>query len=314
MTRPSFADRIYDFIAVRRQTGHHVASARWDLRSFLRFAEAAGHTGAITIELAASWAESATSPGVAKRRLCFIRQFARYCAAFDPATQIPPPGMLGGTSIWKAPHVYTDDEITALLRETALLGRPREPLRAKTLVAIFSLLAATGLRVSEACRLTRDDVDLEQGVLMIRETKFRKSRLVPLHPTAVAALAHYAVERDRLRPPSESFFRTDRKGHIVRFVVEATLIQLRPRLGWTGNGRARLPRVHDLRHTFAARCLLRWYREGADIDRKILALATYLGHADPSYTYWYLSAVPELLAITSRRFEHFAHSEEEGAV
>jgi integrase len=241
-----------------------------------------------------------------------VRKFARHCAALDPATQIPPAGLLGRGSVRKSPHIYSDAEVSALLREAALVGPPGG-LLSRTLVAIFSLMASTGLRVSEACRLAHRDVDLEQGVLVIRESKFRKSRLVPVHPTVAAALGRYASERDRIKPRSEFFFRTDRARRITRNTVERILIRLRPRLGWTCEGRARLPRAHDLRHTFAVRRLLLWYEEGADIDRKVLALSTYLGHTAPSYTYWYLSAVPELLAITSRRFEAFATRDERSA-
>jgi len=314
MTSPSFADRIDDYIAVRRRMGYDLTNARWQLLRFARYADSIGHEGPITVDLAVRWARATDSrdPCAAARRLAFVRPFARHRAAFDPATEVPPTGLLGRGAARKSPHIYSDDEVAALLREAALLGPPGG-LLSRTLVALFSLLASTGLRVSEACRLTHRDVDLEQGVLVVREGKFRKSRLVPVHPTTAAALARYAVERDRIKPRSEFFFRTDRAKRITRNTVERTLIDLRPRLGWTSAGRARLPRVHDLRHTFAVRRLLRWYEEGADVDRKMLALSTYLGHTAVSYTYWYLSAVPELLAITSSRFEHFAHCEEECA-
>jgi len=177
----------------------------------------------------------------------------------------------------------------------------------------FSLLASTGLRLSEACRLERRDVDLAHGVLTIRMSKFRKSRLVPLHPTSVQALTRYAARRDAVAPLSEFFFRTDQAPALKRSTVEGTFRTVRLRLGWTSQGRARRPRIHDFRHTFAVRRLLRWYQDGVDLDRKILALATYLGHTQVSHTYWYLSAVPELMAVTAQRFEHFAQPERESA-
>ncbi len=184
-----------------------------------------------------------------------------------------------------------------------------------TYVVFFSLLASTGLRLSEARRLERHDVDLAHGVLTIRMSKFRKSRLVPLHSTSVQALTSYAVRRDAFpdAPRSEFFFCTDRAPALDRFAIEGTFSHVRHRLGWTAHGRARRPHIHDLRHTFAVRRLLRWYEEGVDLDRKILALATYLGHAKVSDTYWYLSAVPELMAVTAQRFEHFARRERESA-
>ena len=184
-----------------------------------------------------------------------------------------------------------------------------------TYVAFFSLLASTGLRLSEARRLERRDVDLAHGVLTIRMSKFRKSRLVPLHPTSMQALTGYAARRDALpdAPRSEFFFRTDRAPALDRFAVERTFSAVRRRLGWTAHGRVRRPHIHDLRHTFAVRRLVRWYEQGVDLDRKILALATYLGHAKISSTYWYLSAVPELMAVPGQRFEQFARRERESA-
>jgi integrase len=182
-------------------------------------------------------------------------------------------------------------------------------LRPATYVAYFSLLASTGLRLSEARRLTTDDADLVNGILTIRETKFRKSRLVPLHPSTTEALASYADRRNgcRAAPRSEYFFRTERSPRLQRHAVEKTFAGIRQRLGWAGHGRTRQPRIHDLRHTFVTRRLLRWCQDGADVDRKILALATYLGHAKVTDTYWYCTAVPELLGSTSQRFERFAH-------
>ena len=212
----------------------------------------------------------------------------------------------------KKSSVYSSDEITALLKECGRL-QPRYGLRPRTYAALFSLLASTGLRLSEACHLHRHDVDLCKGLLTVREGKFRKSRLVPLHPTAVQALTGYVARRDACRGAqrSEFFFHTDRTPALERATVEKTFSRLRDRLGWTMHGRARRPRIHDLRHTFAVRRLLRWYEEGVEVSQKILVLATYLGHAKVTDTYWYLSAVPELMAVTAQRFEHLAQPQQE---
>ena len=206
------------------------------------------------------------------------------------------------------PHIYSAAEMAALLQQASCL-LPRNGLRPATYVAYFALLASTGLRLSEACRLTTDDADLVNGILTIRETKFRKSRLVPLHPTTTQALGRYADRRTAClaAPRSEYFFRTEHSPRLTRTAVETTFRRIKRRLDWTGQGRTRQPRIHDLRHTFVVRRLLRWYQEGADVDRKILALATYLGHARVADTYWYCTAVPELLASTAQRFERFAH-------
>jgi integrase len=234
----------------------------------------------------------------------------------SPRSILPPrsprAGLFGRVTRRSQPHIYSDAEITALLKECGRL-QPRYGLRPRTYVALFSLLASTGLRLSEACHLHRHDVDLCKGLLTIREGKFRKSRLVPLHPTAVQALTGYVARHDACRGAqrSEFFFHTDRTPALKRATVEKTFSRLRDRLGWTMHGRARRPRIHDLRHTFAVRRLLRWYEEGVEASQKILVLATYLGHAKVTDTYWYLSAVPELMAVTAQRFEHLAQPQQE---
>ncbi len=316
MTPPSFLHWVDEYLALRQGLGFALETPRWMLLDFARHADRIGHQGPMTIDLAVQWALSSRSsdPAQAARRLSVIRQFARHRAVFDPATEIPPVGLLGPVPRRKQPHIYSDAEIAALLRQASLL-LPRRGLRPRTYIAFFSLLVSTGLRLSEACRLTPSDVDLADGVLTVRESKFRKSRLVPLHPTTTQALTRYAVHRDTCRdaPRAGGFFRTDRAPALTRAAVEKTFSRLRDRLGWTAQGRARRPRIHDARHTFAVRRLLRWYEDGADVDRKILALATYLGHAKATDTYWYLSAVPELMAIASKRFERFARREQEDA-
>lgn len=249
--------------------------------------------------------------GAAIRRLGAVRQFARYRALLDPATEVPPPGLLGRLPRRRQPHIYSDTELAALLHQASLL-RPRRGLRPRTYVAFFSMLACTGLRLSEACRLTFDDVDLNAGVITVREGKFRKARLVPLHPSTTAALARYAAERDACCEGPGCFFRTEHTPALDKEAVEKTFARIRQRLGWTAEGRARQPRIHDLRHSFVVRRLLRWYEEGADLESKLLALSTYLGHAKVSDTYWYLTGVPELMAIAAQRFERLAQEEQGG--
>ena len=317
MSSPSFLDQVNEYLALRRGLGFDLDTPSWLLRDFARYADRVGHqAGHVTTELAVQWALSSRShdPAQAIRRLSTVRVFARYLAVFDPATEIPPVGLLGRLPRRKQPHIYNDAEVAALLHQASLLA-PRGGLRPKTYVTFFSLLLSSGLRLSEACRLTGRDVDLADGVLTVRESKFRKSRLVPLHSTVTRALARYVACRNACRgvPRSEYFFRTDHVPALTRAAVQKTFSRLRNRLGWTATGRTHRPRIHDFRHTFAVRRLLRWYEDGADVDRKILALATYLGHAKVTDTYWYLSASPELMAITSQRFERFAQHEQERA-
>ncbi len=309
MTRPRFVTLAEDYLALRRSLGFALVTQGQLLRAFARFADEIAGQGPLTIDLAVRWAESSEKchPSNTARRLTVVRGFAKYCVGFDPATQIPPVGLFGGTGRRQPPHIYSDAEIADLLHAAAQL-RPRGGLRPHTYVTLFSLLVATGLRVSEARHLTCRDVDLEQALLTVRESKFRKSRLVPLHPSAIEPLRVYAARRDRCRaaPPSDCFFRTESASHITLNAVETEFWRMRKALGWTADGRTRLPRIHDARHTFAARRLLRWHEEGADIERKLAALATYLGHAHVTQTYWYLTAIPELMALTARRFERFA--------
>ena len=310
MSTSKLLDEVAEYLDLRRGLGFGLQGLEGRLVDFARYAERVGHQGPVTIELAVQWAlsSSSTDPSYAAQRLSAVRLFARHLAIADPRTEIPPAGLLGRVPARKPPHIYTDTELGALLHQARLL-QPREGLRPTTYVTVFSLLAATGLRISEACGLSDPDVDLSQGLLTIRESKFRKSRLVPLHPTTTEALLRYRADRGA----SASFFRTDRTATLKTKAVQKTFSRLRDRLHWTAQGRTRRPRIHDLRHTFAVRRLQRWYEEGADIDRKILALATYLGHVKVTHTYWYLSAVPELMAIPSRRFEHFARRGQEDA-
>ena len=251
MTLPSVHRLVDDYLIARRGLGFGLETSEWLLRDFASHVDRVGHSGPLTIELMIQWAQASQSsnPEQAVRRLAAVRQFARHRALFDPATEVPPVGLLGRISRRPPPHIYTDSEVAALLQQASRL-LPRQGLRPATYVAYFALLASTGLRLSEACRLTSDDVDLVNGILSIRETKFRKSRLVPLHPTTTRALIRYADRRDACRAASRSehFFRTEHSPRLTRDVVEKTFSRLKQQLGWTGHGRTRAPRIHDLRH------------------------------------------------------------------
>jgi integrase len=306
MNAPTTVDLAEEYLALRRRLGFALVTSGQKLLGFARYADRTGHRGPITVELAVRWARlpEGASPSWWERRLGIVRGFAQYRSLFDPATEIPPAGMLGPSSRRSAPHIYSEAEISALLRAAGELA-PASGLRPHTYVALFGLLVTTGLRISEALRLGRDDVDLKNGVLSVQRGKFRKSRLVPLHPSTVEALAGYARRRDRHHPyaSARTFFLGESGVALGHSSVAHTFGALRRTLGWTKNREGRRPRVHDLRHTMAVRTLLRWYREGADVDRKMPALSTYLGHVEVRDTYWYLTAVPELMALTAARFQ-----------
>jgi integrase len=316
MTASCILEWVEEYLAFRRGLGFDLKSAAWHLRDFARYAERVGHSGPVTLDLATRWAMLSRShePGQAARRLAVIRLFAQHRALIDPATEIPPVDGLRRAPRRKQPHIYSDAEIVSLLKQARQM-LPREGLAPRTYVTFFSLLLSTGLRLSEGCRLACSDVDLDRGMLRIRETKFRKSRWVPLHPSATRALIHYAAYRDAIvrGDASAFFFRSQHVPRLTPAAVQKAFSRIRDRLGWTAQGRARRPRIHDTRHTFAVRRLLCWYSEGIDVGQKILALSTYLGHAKVTDTYWYLTGVPELMTIASQRFERLVEQPRERA-
>jgi integrase len=297
---------VEEYLAFRRKLGFALKTEGQELRSFAEYAERTGHAGPITAELAERWARL---PHTADRvywarRLGIVCRFAKHRLACDPLTEVPDPGFFGSSHRRREPHVYSEREIIDLLRAAARLG-PSSGLRPKTYTTLLGLLASTGLRIAEALRLSRDEVDLDAGVLAVSETKFHKSRLVPLHATTIMALRCYAEHRDRFRPVprARTFFLSDAGVPMKYRRVNETFVKLRRQLGWTGSGGRRPPRIHDLRHAFACRRLLSWYQDGADVNLKIPALSTYLGHVKVTDTYWYLSALPELMACAGTRFE-----------
>ena len=258
----------------------------------------------MTTDLAVQWAKlpAEADPLYWARRLDIVRRFAKHQALTESETEIPPSGLLGPSYRRPAPYIYAPDEIQALMRAAAGLGPPGG-LRPHTYQTLFGLLACTGLRISEALRLKQSDVDIAAGRIRVVESKFRRSRWVPVHASTTRALAAYQNHRDRHLPHAADphFFLTERGTSLKRYRTEMTFRVLREELGWSA--RAVRPRIHDLRHSFAVRTLLRWYEEGAPIGNKIAYLSTYLGHVKVSDTYWYLSAAPELLMAAAGRFE-----------
>ena len=301
--------RIERYLALRRQAGFALWIEGLHLMLFGRFADRLPHKGPLTTQLAIRWATALRKPNAltSAYRMAILRRFALHWQLIEPKTEIPPPHLFGRTRRRLTPHIYTDQEIVDLIAVAERMA-PRGCLRAKTCATIFALIAATGLRISEAIGLKRADVNLAQGLLHIRHAKFGKFRWVPLHSTAVQALRGYARRRDRdsLSAVTDAFFVFDH-GHSVNYRKLAVVFrQLRKQLGWRARGGYPVPRIHDLRHTFVCKRLESWSREGSDIDRNILALSTYIGHVKVSKTYWYVTGTPELLAIAAQRFEHQA--------
>jgi integrase len=233
-----------------------------------------------------------------------VRRFATWLRATEPRTEIPPGGLLQHRYRRKTPHIYSDEEIGRLLRRTRHLPS-RKGLRAHTFTTLFALLVVTGMRVNEALGLDRPDVDLALGILYIRRTKFGKSRHVPIHPSTAAALKKYAEVRDHLFPAPliPAFFISEEAERITDWKARYTFAKLSQQIGLRASvkGHGRGPRLHDMRHRFAAHTLIRWYRAGLDVDRELPKLATYLGHVHVNHTYWYLETVPELLQLATDR-------------
>lgn len=313
--------RIDDYVAERRRLGFQVHSRHTFLISFANYVASQRHRGPLTIDLMVDWARQdkrhRCTPATWAARLARLRHFIRYLKQFEPDTEVPDELTFGPQAGRVAPHIYHEAEIMELLAAARKLG-PRGSVRPDTYATLFGLMASTGLRVSEAIHLRDADVDLKNGMLTIRQTKFAKSRQLPLHPSTVAALARYRRLRARhASTTQESPFLIGSRGRRLGQPIGARQAHrvfnaLRDSLGWVNRGAHDAPRLHDLRHTFAVRRLMLWHVEGTDIEQMMLALSTYLGHAKIVHTYWYLTAVPELMALAGGKFDRFANREGDG--
>lgn len=314
--RSSLTARIEQYLIERRRLGFELKHMGQSLVRFAGFVKACRHSGPLTVELMGAWARAAKgghgSRATAARALRMLRPFMRWLQQFEPATEVPGEAIFGPVPGRITPHIFRDEEIAALLDAAGRVGPPSSP-RGAVMQTLFGLIACTGLRISEALALRDADVDLKAGVLTVRRGKFGKTRLVPLHPTAVAALARYRSERSRFvssKPGHEQAFFIGTRGRrlgqpLGDRQVHRIFGQLRRQLGWIARGGHGAARIHDLRHSFAVRCLLRWHQQGVDVHSRMLALSTYMGHAKISHTYWYLTGVPELMQLVSQRFEQF---------
>jgi len=298
-------EALAEYLTLRRGLGFKLQLPGAWLEQFVSFMERHG-ASYITTQLALDWAKQPvnTQPVYLTSRLSTVCGFARYRAASDPRTQVPPLGLLPHRFHRKAPYIYSDDEIGRLIKVAGQLPSTTG-LRSQTYATLLGLLAVTGMRIGEVVGLDRDDVDFSEAVLTIRGTKFNKSRLVPVHATTRRALQQYADWRDRIqpRPRTASFFVGEHGGRLVKNTVQQTFVRLSREVGLRGPSDSRGPRVHDIRHRFAVTTMLRWYRAGVDVERHLPELSTYLGHGHPTATYWYLSAVPELMRLVVARLD-----------
>lgn len=296
-----------EYLAVCRALGFQLREEERALHNFVLFVEQEG-ASFITVDLALRWAMQPKNvlPAWWTKRLSMVRLFARYRSAEDPRTEIPPQGLLPHRYHRKTPYIYNDEEISRLI-ETAKQLQPATGLRPHTYSTLFGLLAVTGMRMRESIQLDRGDVDLTNGILTIHQTKFGKSRLVPIQPSTQLVLQQYESQRNRIcsNPQDPSFFVSDHGTRLTGWTVRHTFVNVSCQIGLRepakshGHG----PRLHDLRHAFAVRTIMNWYRAGLDVEQEMPKLATYLGHTHVNDTYWYLSAVPELMQLVTMRLE-----------
>jgi integrase len=301
-----------DYLSERRALGFDLRMAGHQIMAFARFADERGHSGPLTNDIVLNWVQGQAkraTPFSWTRRLEALRPFARYLARLDPDTEFPQTAIFGPSHRRVAPHIYSEQEICDLVAAASRLT-PVGGLRPATYATIFGLIAATGLRRSEALQLHCDDVDLDGAFITVRNTKFRKSRLVPIHATVVAALRRYLAVRAHHGAITRDapLFLSPAGGFIAKQRINKVFHKLRTDLGWIARGGHRVVRIHDLRHTFVCRRVQLWHEHGADIDNAMAALSTYVGHAKITDTYWYLTGVPELMAVSGKRFELFAAS------
>jgi len=296
---------VAEFLKVNQLLGYKMRHHQIYLNNFVLFMKSK-RAAAITSNLALEWAmlPKDVTPHTWAFRLGVIRCFARYRQAKDKRTEIPSTDLLPIRYRRRHPYIYKKSEVRKLLMAAKSPSNSFWGLSNNTLYYILGLAAATGLRRSEILKLNLDDVDLINGVLTIKMTKFRKSRLVPLHPTVIKKLQQYVRRRlIQANSKTDAFFVTKRGIRLTTPTLNFGFLHASIKAGLRKSGEPFGPRLHDLRHTFAVNTLIRWLREADEIDNKIPALSTYLGHVNPKSTHWYFSCVPELMRLVRLKME-----------
>jgi integrase/recombinase XerD len=305
----SLSQAVSDYLELRRGLGFKLVVDERHLRKFVAFLEAR-NTAHITTQLALEFATlpKNVDPGWWVQRLCAVRAFALYWQGFDPQSEVPPAGLLRCPAKRARPRFLSEAELVQVLElARGVPSSGAHGLRPWTLYTLFGLLAVTGMRISEALQLQVHDIDWDTGVLTVRKTKFGKSRLVPLHPSTLQALAAYAQRRERFfsgasSPPCGHFFVSHRGTALSDGNMRAGFRALLLKAGLLASEHGG-PRLHDLRHRFAVETLRSWYQAGEPVEQRLPALSTYLGHVNVAATYWYLSCTPDLQTAASARVE-----------
>lgn len=301
-------EHLADYLALRRSMGYKLRRAGKLLAQFASYCEAAG-ADAVTVEVALGWATlpQDASPTWVCHRLGVVRAFSRYLALVDARNQVIPTNLVPHQPLRATPFLYSEEQVLAMMAAARTFP---SPMRQATFETILGLLWATGMRIGEALGLDRGDVDLVHGLLTVRDSKFGKSRELPVHATTTDALAAYAKRRTKWFPvpTTPAFFVSAAGTRMLYCNFHLGFQELVRRAGIEPRSRSCRPRPHDLRHAFAVRTLTGWYRDGADVEANLPKLSTYMGHVLPAHTYWYLSAAPELLGLAAARLEA-AHEE-----
>jgi integrase len=304
----TLADNLDRYLTTRRALGFDLSTAARILRRFVAFADHAG-AQSITPDLFMRWKASFGSANQETwaARLSAVRGFARWLTLIDPDTVTPPAGLTPARTHRPRPYIYTPAEVSRIVVQAAKLPSDYG-LRGQTYSTLFGLIAVTGLRISEALSLDEDDIDLDARVIAVRRGKNGRARILPIADSVAERLQAYRCERRRLNGSGDgAFFRLDNGARPSDCAARYNFAAVSQSLGLRrperhckhGVG----PRIHDLRHTFAVRTIISWYRKGLDPDREMSRLSTYLGHTDPNNTYWYIEAVPELMHLAAKRAE-----------
>ena len=292
-----------EYLAVRRAMGYKLERAALLLAQFLAWLDEQD-ASVITTELALEWATlpPASASNWQRQRLSAVRGFAAHLHAIDPAHAVPAADLLAWRRRRHVPYLYGEEQIAALIAATSTLGSAH---RAATLSTLIALLSVTGMRVGEAIRLDRADIDTVHELLTVSDSKFGKSRELALHPTTITALGRYLRRSDRPAAAAHTppVFVSAAGTRLIYSNVQNTFSRLVDHAGLPARSPSCRPRLHDLRHSFAVTTLIDAYRHGEDVQARLALLSTYLGHVNPASTYWYLQAAPELMALAGQRLE-----------
>ncbi|MBN2436382.1 MAG: tyrosine-type recombinase/integrase [Spirochaetes bacterium] len=298
---------VQDYLSLRRSLGFKLIDTEYVLKKFLLYLEQE-HNTHIKTEKVLQWVQASNTLSLPQRsfRFSIIRKFAQYAHALDTSHEVPQYRLLMCKSKRINPHIYSDCEILKLLEACKNLP-VGNGLRRYTYFTILGLLAITGMRISEATSLKRNDVDLTTGIITIRETKFSKTRCIPVHNSTIQVLSEYIDRRNEIYPKAEidSFFLSDPGTKLTSGVLRCMFLRISHRIGFRKPNQQHGPRIHDLRHTFVVKTIMRWYRHGDDVNQKMPFLSTYLGHVKPSDTYWYISSIPELVGLAASKLKSF---------